>query len=173
MHMGSYKSFSFFQVGDMGWFHTFTEFRNRSNVGCSFRSCAAEIMVARLLDNFRVSHLVAKFEPLEEPELTAKIQQKMFVQDCWLKDHAYREWVLKDELDKHYAWCVASKIQLIFLCPLLLPNFGPYKSLYGSSPNPWEPCSGKLSSVCGLLLSNRKQWHNHHCDEGGHFTEGD
>ena len=28
MHMGSYKSLSFVQVNNTGWFHTFTEFRN-------------------------------------------------------------------------------------------------------------------------------------------------
>ena len=74
MHMGSYKRLSFFQVGDTGWFHTFTEFWNHSDIGwdevwsrrcfppCSFRSRAAKIVVARLHNNFQVSHLVAKFK---------------------------------------------------------------------------------------------------------------
>ena len=177
MHMGSYKSFSFFQVGNMGWFHTFTEFWNRSNVGCLFRSHAAEIMVTRLHDNFQVSHLVAKFEPLQEPELTAKIPKTCLSKDCWLKDHAYQEWVLKrwaGQTLRSMRGMQNSAHLFVFLTVAMVltkSNIGPYKSLYGSSPSPWEPCSGKLS-VCGLLLCNRKQWHNHH-DEGGHFTEGD
>ena len=48
----------------------------------------------------------------------SKDAKKLF-QDRWLKDIAYKEWVLKDKLDKHYAWSMACKIQLIF-CSLLL-----------------------------------------------------
>ena len=33
MHMGSYKSLSFFQVSETGWFHTFTELQNHSDRG--------------------------------------------------------------------------------------------------------------------------------------------
>ena len=63
------KGLSYFQVSDTGWFHTFTEFQSHSDIGwddvwsrwcfppCSFRSHAAKITVARLHDNFQVSHL--------------------------------------------------------------------------------------------------------------------
>ena len=40
---------------------------------------------------------------VQEPELTAKMLRKCSFQDRWLKDSAYQEWVLKDQLDKHYA----------------------------------------------------------------------
>ena len=71
------------------------------------------------------------------------------LQDRWLKDSACQEWVLKDKLDKHYTRCMASEIQLIFRVPYCCD--GPYKiwyrslqvlirSLFGSSPSPWEPC---------------------------------
>ena len=49
-----------------------------------------------------------------------KDAEKMFIPRPLLKDIAYQEWVLKDKLDKHYAWCVACGIQLIFVCSLLL-----------------------------------------------------
>ena len=134
MHMGSYKikRLPFFQVRDIGWFHTFTEFRNRLDVGwdnvwsrrcfppCSLRSRATKIMVARLRNNFRASHLVAKFELCKkEHELTAKMSRKCSFWDGWLKDSAHQEWVLKDKLDKHYTQCVACKIQLIFFSLLV------------------------------------------------------
>ena len=61
-----------------------------------------------------------KIQTVQEHELTAKMPRKCSFQDCWLKDSAYQEWVLKDKLDKHYAWCVACKLQLIFVCSLLL-----------------------------------------------------
>ena len=70
--------------------------------------------------------------------------RKCSFQDCWLKDSAYQEWVLKDELDKHYARCVACKIQhFVFLTVVMVftkSNIGPYKSLFGFSPSLWEPC---------------------------------
>ena len=47
-----------------------------------------------------------------------KMPRKCLFQDCWRKDIAYQE--IKDKLDKHYAWCVACEIQLIFVCFLLL-----------------------------------------------------
>ena len=47
---------------------------------------------------------------------SSKDAEKVF-QDHWLKDSAYKEWVLKDKLDKHYARCMACKIQLIFCVP--------------------------------------------------------
>ena len=133
-HMGSYKSLSFFWVTDIGRFHTFTEFWNCLDVGwdnawsrwcfppCSFRSCAAEIMVARLHNDFQVSHFGCKIQnrTVQELELTAKLLGKCSFQDRWLKDSAYQEWVLKDKLDKHQARCTACKIWLIFVCSLLL-----------------------------------------------------
>ena len=91
-----------------------------------------------------------KIWTVQEPELTEKMLRKSLFQDCWLKDIVYQEWVLKDKLDKHYAWCVACEIQLIFCVPycvsdgpmgLTKSNIGHYKSLFGSSPSPWEPWS--------------------------------
>ena len=75
--------------------------------------------------------------------------RKCSLQDRWLKDSACQEWVLKGKLDKHYTRCMASEIQLIFRVPYCCD--GPYKiwyrslqvlirSLFGSSPSPWEPC---------------------------------
>ena len=146
MHMGSYKSLSFFQVGHTGWFHAFTEFWNHSHIGwddvwstwcfplCSFRSCASKITVSRWCDNFQVSHLVAKFE-LQEPELTEKMPRKWLFQNCCSKDSTYQEWVLRHKLDKHYAWCVANaKFSSIFVfltvaMVLTKSNIGPNKSL--------------------------------------------
>ena len=81
---------------------------------CSFRLRAPEIKVARLCNNFRVSHLFAK---VQEPELTAKMPRKYSFQDLWLKDNAYQEWVLKDKLDKQYARCMSWGIQLIWGVP--------------------------------------------------------
>ena len=50
----------------------------------------------------RSAILVAKFKiKLQEPELTAKMPGKCSFQDHWLKDSAYQEWVLKNELDKN------------------------------------------------------------------------
>ena len=86
-------------------------------------------MVARLHSNFWVSHLVAKFK-LQEPELIAKMPRKCLFQDCWLKGSTYQEWVLKDKLDKHYARCVACKIQLFLCVPYCCD--GPYKIWYWS-----------------------------------------
>ena len=181
MHMGSYKSLTFFQVCDTGWFHTFIEFGNHSDIGwdnvwsrrcfppCSFRSHAAEFMVARLRDNFWVSHFGCKIKTFIEfgnhsdigwdnvwsrrcfPPCsfrshaaefmvarlrdnlwvshfgckiktvpTAKMPRRCSFQDRWLNDSGYQEWVLKDKLDKHYTWCMACEIQLIFVCSLLL-----------------------------------------------------
>ena len=86
-------------------------------------------------------------QELELTLVTAKMPEKSLFQDCWLKqekDSVYQEWDLKDKLDKHYARCVACEIWLIFMCSLLLQwslqNIGPYKSLFGSSQSPWEPC---------------------------------
>ena len=56
-----------------------------------------------------------KIWTVQEPELTEKMLRKSLFQDCWLKDIVYQEWVLKDKLDKHYAWCVACEIQLKFI----------------------------------------------------------
>ena len=55
----------------------------------------------------------------------SKNAEKISFQDRWLKDSAYQEWVLKDKLDKHYARCVACKMQLIFCVPYCCD--GPYK----------------------------------------------
>ena len=57
---------------------------------------------------------------MQEHELTAKILRKFSLQDCWLKDSAHQEWVLKNKWDKHYTRCMACKIQLIFVFSLLL-----------------------------------------------------
>ena len=62
---------------------------------------------------------------VREPELMAKMLRKCLFQDYWLKDSAYQEWVLKDKLDKHYAWCIECEIQLIFCVPYCCN--GPYK----------------------------------------------
>ena len=133
MHIGSYKSLSFFPSQQywmvlhiywisksfgIGWDDVWSR---KCFPPCSFRSRAAEIMVTRLCDNFRVSRLVEIFLTVQEPELTAKMLRKSLFQDRWLKDIVYQEWVLKDKLDKHYAQCMACKIQLIlFVCSLLL-----------------------------------------------------
>ena len=91
MHMGSYKSLSFFKVSDTGWFHTFTKFQNYLDIGwddvwsrrCfhprSFRSYAAEITVARLCDNFCVSHLVLQNLNCARTRANGKDAEKMFV----------------------------------------------------------------------------------------------
>ena len=42
-----------------------------------------------------------QIQTVQEPELTAKMR-KFSLQDHWLKDSAYQEWVLKDKLDNHY-----------------------------------------------------------------------
>ena len=132
--MDSYKSPSFFQVSDTGWFHTFTEFLNCTDIGwddvwsrrrfrpCSFRSCAAKITVVRLRDNFWASHFGCKIQnwTVQEPELTAKMPGKCSFEDRWLNDSAYQEWVLTDKLDKHYAWCTACEMWLFCVCSLLL-----------------------------------------------------
>ena len=124
MHIGSYKSLWFFQVSDIGWFHTFAEFWKHLDIGwddvwsrwcfplCYLDHAAAKIMVARLCDNFQVSHLVAKFELCKNLSKDAK---KMFVSKLLAKGHC----MPGVKLDKHYAWCMACKIQLIF-CFLLL-----------------------------------------------------
>ena len=76
-------------VSDAGWFHTFTEFQNCSDIGwgdvwsrwcfppCSFRSCAAEIKVARLHNNFWVSHLVVKIELCKNLSLQQRCQENV------------------------------------------------------------------------------------------------
>ena len=94
----------------------------------------------------------------------SKMPRKCLFQNCWLTitDSACQEWVLKDKLDKQYAQCVACKIQLFFYFYSLNPysvtvamvltksNISPYsysykslykkiRSLFGSSPSPWEP----------------------------------
>ena len=71
----------------------------------------------RLCYNFHVSHFGCKIldQTVQEPELTAKMPKKCPFQDHWLEDSAYQEWVLKDNLDKHYARCVGCKIQLFFV----------------------------------------------------------
>ena len=52
----------------------------------------------------RSAILLVKFKiKLQELELTLKMLGKCLFQDCWLKDIAHREWVLKDKLDKHCA----------------------------------------------------------------------
>ena len=149
MHMGSHKSLSFFQVSDSGWFHSFTEFRNRSDIGwddvwsrrcfppCSFRSGAAGITIARLRNNFRDQPFGCKIRIVREPELTAKMPRKCPFQDPWLKDSAYQEWVLKDKLDKHYAWCGGSAH---FFCSLLLRWSLQNLIMILTSPSPWKPC---------------------------------
>ena len=75
-----------------------------------------------------------KIRTVQEPELMAKMPRKCSFQGCWLKDSAYQGWVLKDELDKHYAQCMVCENQLIFLfltvaMVLTKSNIGPYKSL--------------------------------------------
>ena len=50
----------------------------------------------------RSAILLVKFKiKLQELELTLKMLGKCLFQDCWLKDRACQEWVLKDKLDKH------------------------------------------------------------------------
>ena len=74
---------------------------------------------------------------MQEPELTAKMPRKCSFQDHWLKDSAYQDLVLKDKLDRYYAWCMACEIQLIFCVPykrwslqnLTLVLTSPYKGL--------------------------------------------
>ena len=43
---------------------------------------------------------------------TATMPRKYSFQEHWRKDGAYLEWVLKDNLDARYAWCMAFEIQL-------------------------------------------------------------
>ena len=60
-------------------------------------------MVVILRDDFWVNYFGCKIK-LQEPELTlcnSEDAEKMFVQDHWLKDSAYQEWVLKNEVDKN------------------------------------------------------------------------
>ena len=69
----------------------------------------------------------------------SKDAEKMFAPRPLAKDNACQEWVLKDKLDKHNAWCVACEIQLFFFVCVFLTvataltksNTCPYKSLYG------------------------------------------
>ena len=87
--------------------------------------------------------------------------RKCLFQDCWQKDSAYQEWVLKDKLDKHYTRCVSCKIQLIFCVPYCCD--GPYKiywslrvlirPLFGSVPCPWESCFSMFSEILLPLQS--------------------
>ena len=107
--------------------------------------------------NSRSAVWFLKIWTVQEPELKAKMPTKCLFQDYWLKDIAYQEWGLKDKPDKHFARCIACEIQLI-LCVFLTvvmvltkSNIGPYKSLFGSSPSPREPCSCFVTHL-GLCL---------------------
>ena len=84
---------------------------------------------------------------MQEPELTAKMLGKLF-QDLWLKDSAYQEWVLKDKLDKHYAGCVACEISSFLCVPYQAVVMVLTRSLFGSSPSPWEPCQLFCCILC-------------------------
>ena len=119
------KASNIFQISNTGWFHTFwiSKCSDRQCFpSCSITPRAAEITVARLHDDFWVSHFCCKIQNriVQELKLTVKMPGKCWFQDRWLKDSAYQEWVLKDKLDKRIARCAAFEIRLICLCSLML-----------------------------------------------------
>ena len=57
-----------------------------------------------------------KIWTVQKPELTAKMPRKCLSQDCWLKDSAYQEWILK--VDECLMCGVRNSAH--FLCTLLL-----------------------------------------------------
>ena len=131
MHMGSYKNLPFFQVSDTGWFHTFTEFQNHSDIGWDdvwSRWCfPLHIHLDHMHPKSRSQDYTMtsgsafgyKIQTVQEPELTAKMLRKCSFQGRWLKDSAYQDLGLKDKLDRH---CSIHGLQnsANFLCSLLL-----------------------------------------------------
>ena len=123
---------------------------------------------------------------MQEPGLTAKLPRKCLFQDLWLKDSAYQEWILKDKLDKHYAWCVACEIRLIFcvfltvVMVLTKSNIGPFKSLYGpylalvQLHVPGNHVSGGLPLPCAQAVSDEQATvDGSHCWRAAASTEDD
>ena len=80
--------------------------------------------------------------------------RKCSFQDCWLKDSAYQEWILRDKLDKHYTRCMAMQNLAHFLCSLLQPwslqnlILVFIRSLFGSSPSPFAVFNDVSVFVC-------------------------
>ena len=74
-----------------------------------------------------------KIRTVQKPELTVKMPRKCSSQDCWLKDSAYQEWVLK--VDKCLMCGVQNSahfcVYLTVVMVLTKSNIGPYKSLQG------------------------------------------
>ena len=85
--MGGYKSLSFFRVIDTEWFHTFTEFRNRSDIGSD-----VSVFISRLL----LKDSAYREWVLKDSAYLEWVLKDSAYREWVLKDNAYREWVLKD-----------------------------------------------------------------------------
>ena len=125
MQMGSSKNLSFFQVSNTGWFHTCTKFQNHSDIGWDGAWNRQSFLHVHLdhvqpkswsQDYTISSGLAIWLQNLNCARTwrTATMPRKYSFQEHWRKDGAYLEWVLKDNLDARYAWCMAFEIQLFF-----------------------------------------------------------
>ena len=103
MHMGSYKSLSFFQGTTLDrstHLLNFEIIRTFVEMMCEADDAFLHVHLDHMQLKLRSQDYAMtsgsafgyKIQTVQEPELTAKVPRKCSFQDCWLKDSAYQEW---------------------------------------------------------------------------------